>query len=49
MVTSEDSYGGSTLCSVTLIELFYLSLEVLGVIIYCLEENPTIYSITVRI
>lgn len=31
MVTSEDSYGGSTLYTVTLIEVFYFTLEFFSV------------------
>lgn len=39
MVTSEDSYGNSTLYSVTLIEVFYLTLEVFSVSIHCLQKK----------
>lgn len=45
MVTSEDSYGNSALYSVTLIEVFYLTLEIFSVSIHCLGKKKSSPSI----
>lgn len=40
MVISEDSYGGSTLYTVTLIEVFYFTLEFFSVTDILTEKTP---------